>query len=439
VKKPGGWGLLVGTIVAMAAWSALAFAGTIYGWWHRALAPSGDTRAFAEAVVGALDTKNRGNVVFTLIENGEPIREYAASIGAPVDRDTLFQVASLSKWITAWGVMTLVEAGKLDLDTPVSTYLTRWKLPDSEFGNDGVTVRRLLSHTAGLTDGLGYGGFPPGTPVQSLEDSLTHASDASPGRDGSVRVGVAPGTEWRYSGGGYTLLQLLIEEVTGEPFERYMKRAVFEPLGMNRSTFSVTDDTPNVATFYDLDGSEATHYRFTALAAASLYTTALDVTRFIQVHVASPSGEPPGRGVLTPATLEAMREPQASQLGIEIWGLGTVLYAPNGAGTFIIGHDGNNEPAINTAARLDPSTGDGIVVLETGTHLLASEIAGEWVFWKTGMLDVIAFTVAAGKMVWIVIGGWIAILIAVAVIVWRRRGAARAAATVGVHEGSDPS
>jgi len=309
----------------------------------------------------------------------------------------------------------------------VSTYLTRWRLPDGDFPNDGVTVRRLLSHTAGLTDDLGYGGFPAGTPVQAIEASLTHAADASPGKDGRVRVGIAPGTEWRYSGGGYTLLQLLVEEASGEPFEAYMKRAVFEPLGMRRSAFAVTSDTPNVATFYDKDGSVATHYRFTSLAATSLYTTASDMTRFIQAHLAGPAGEAPGRGVLSPATLALMRSPHASQFGVEIWGLGTMLYAPNGAGDFIFGHDGANEPAINTAVRLDPASGDGIVVLETGDKLLATELSGEWVYWKTGVLDFVAFTIATGAMVRLVAGGWLAIVLAVTAIAWRRRrnGASR--------------
>jgi CubicO group peptidase (beta-lactamase class C family) len=421
MRRHSGWLLLAGTVASIAAWAVFVYVGTLYGWWHRPLAPSGDTGAFARAATRELESQYRGDVAFVLIQGGRPVAEYTGSIGAPVDRDTLFQVASLSKWISAWGVMTLVEAGKLDLDAPVSKYLTRWTLPAGEFSNDGVTVRRLLSHTAGLTDGLGYGGFPLGTPVQAIEASLTHAADASPGKDGRVRVGVAPGTEWHYSGGGYTLLQLLVEEVSGEPFEAYMRRAVFEPLGMNRSAFSVGPDTPNVATFYDADGTVATHYRFTALAAASLYTTAADMTRFIQAHLAGPAGEAPGRGVLTGATLASMRSPQASQFGVEIWGLGAMLYAPNGVGDFIVGHDGNNEPAINTAVRLDPASGDGIVVLETGNHLLATELAGEWVFWKTGMLDFLAVATATGTMVRLLIGGWVALLLAAGVLVWRRR------------------
>ncbi|MBK6705908.1 MAG: serine hydrolase [Caulobacteraceae bacterium] len=100
-------------------------------------------------------------------------------------------------------------------------------MPDGAFRrNVQVTARRLLSHTAGLTDGLGYGGFAPGQTVQRLEDSLTHASDASPDADGRLRVGAEPGENFLYSGGGYALLQLVIEEVSGEPFNDYMQRAV---------------------------------------------------------------------------------------------------------------------------------------------------------------------------------------------------------------------
>ena len=147
------------TVVALVVWTAILVAGALEGWWRRPLAPSGDARAFMDAAIAEIDKTRRGNVAFVLIEDGKVFDEHFTSVGQPVDRDTLFQVASMSKWITAWGVMTLVEAGTLDLDAPVSTYLTRWSLPKSEFDNGGVTVRRLLSHTAGLTDGLGYGGF----------------------------------------------------------------------------------------------------------------------------------------------------------------------------------------------------------------------------------------------------------------------------------------
>ena len=410
---------LLCAIVAMVLWAGLVVIGTLNGWGRKPLAPAGNANAFMESARKKIGAKHRGNAAFRLIENGKLHDEYF--VGDSVDSETLFQVASLSKWISAWGVMTLVEAGKLDLDAPVATYLTRWTLPESEFDNSKVTVRRLLSHMAGLTDGLGYAGFAPGAEVQSLEESLTRAADASPEADGRVRVGFAPGTKWRYSGGGYTLLQLVIEETSGEAFESYMQRAVFQPLGMNRSTFALDPDKwPNVAPLFDADGKEATHHRFTALAAACLYTTASDMTRFIQAHLTGSSGEPAGRGVLKPDTLKLMRQPHASQMGADIWGLGTMLYVPNGAGDFIIGHDGKRQPAINTTVRLNPSTGDGIVVLESGNQLLATTVAGEWVFWQTGTIDFLMFTLVAKKMITIILIGWGAIILTALFIGWRR-------------------
>jgi len=419
--------IVLGAVLALAVWTAVLVAGALEGWWRQPLAPAGDPRAFMDAAVAEIDRTRRGNVAFILIEDGQVFDEHFTSAGQPVDRDTLFQVASMSKWITAWGVMTLVEAGTLDLDAPVSTYLTRWSLPKTEFDNDGVTIRRLLSHTAGLTDGLGYGGFAPGQPVQPLVASLTRAADASPGADGAVRVGIEPGSAFEYSGGGYTLLQLIIEEVSGQSFNDYMRSAVFLPLDMARSTYSLEGGSPtNVAEFYDVDGTPAIHYRFTSLAATSLYTSAADVTRFIQAHAIGPKGEPAGRGVLAPRTLDEMRRPHASQLGADIWGLGTMLYAGNGAGGFVIGHDGNNDPAINTAARLDPATGNGVVVLETGNRLLATTMAGEWLFWRTGNVDFLTLTIEAGSLLRVLAAGWIAIVLAASIVGWRSwRAAAR--------------
>jgi CubicO group peptidase (beta-lactamase class C family) len=421
-------------LVGMVSWAALVFIGTVEGWGRKPLAGPGDAGAFLAAARAEIDAHHHGNVAFRLIDAGGVAGEHFVSIGDPVDEDTLYQVASLSKWVTAWGVLALVEDGKLDLDAPVSSYLTRWTLPEGEFDNDGVTVRRLLSHTAGLTDGLGYAGFAPGVEPQTLEDSLTRAADASPGADGRVRVGIAPGSEWRYSGGGYTLLQLLVEEVTGASFETYMQEAVFGPLQMTRSTFVLEKDEENVATFYDSDGTRATHFRFTGLAAASLYTNASDMTRFLAAHRPGPGGEPAGGGVLEPETLVLMRSAHASRMGADIWGLGTMLYAPNNQEDFIIGHDGNNAPAINTAVRLNPTTGDGIVVLETGDPLLATRIAGEWVFWQTGAIDFLDFTLVSRQRLSAVLVGWALIVAAAVVYGWRAARARRtdSAATVRV-------
>jgi CubicO group peptidase (beta-lactamase class C family) len=392
-------------------WTALIGVGVVQGWSHRPLAPRGETSAFATAALARIESENTGNAAFVLLDDGRVVAEHFQSIGEPVDRDTLFQVASLSKWVTAWGVMTLVDEGRIDLDAPISTYLTRWRLPDSAFDETQVTARRLLSHTAGLTDGLGFGGFTPGQTVQRLEDSLTHASDASPGADGRVRVGAEPGESFLYSGGGYALLQLVIEEVSGEPFNDYMRRAVLFPLGMTRSSFVLPEGETNVAQSFNEGGEEAILYNFSAPAAASLYTSAADLTRFLQASVAGAKGELPGRGVLTPEALAEMRRPHAYQYGFETWGLGTILYAPNNTDGFVVGHDGSNTPAINTSARINPATGDGIIVLETGNARLATDIAGEWVFWNTGNVDLFMVSADAQSAFSILVAGWIAILI----------------------------
>jgi CubicO group peptidase (beta-lactamase class C family) len=418
--------VILPALLALVLWAAIVVIGTSEGWWRKPLAPAGDNNAFSTAVIAEIDAKHKGNVAFALLKNGNLVATHFVSKGKPVDGDSRFQVASLSKWITAWGVMTLVEAGKLDLDKPVSAYLKRWTLPPSKFDNDRVTVRRLLSHTAGLTDGLGYAGFAPGQPLQTLEASLTRAADASPGRDGMTRVGIEPGTEFKYSGGGYTLLQLLIEDVSGQSFADYMNAAVLTPLGMTRSTFVLQDET-DVADFFDQSGRPATHFRFTAQAAAALYTTTTDLTRLLQAHMPGPNGETIGRGVLRPETLVEMRRPHAAQFGIDIWGLGTILYAPNKTGGYVIGHDGNNEPAINTAARIDPASGDGIVILESGNKLLASAIAGEWVFWNVGKVDLFLFMLEVESMLAIFAAGSIVIVLLAIVFAWRRYRAKRAA------------
>jgi CubicO group peptidase (beta-lactamase class C family) len=215
---------------------------------------------------------------------------------------------------------------------------------------------------------------------------------------------------WRYSGGGFTLLQLMIEDVTGEDFNAYMHRAVLAPLGMTESTF-VAPDPKHLAQFYGADGRPAIHYKFTALAAASLYTSVNDMTRFLQAQL-------PG-GTIKPNTLTQMREPHARAAGLAIWGLGTILYATNGKGGYIVGHDGNNSPAINTTGRLDPATGDGIVVLETGSGVLASRIGADWTYWHTGHVDTLAMVIEAPATLSIFAGGATAIVL-IAFGLWLR-------------------
>lgn len=402
--------IIVLSLLAALLWVCLVGYGVLAGWWHRPIAERGDLPAFTAAATRMIDRDVRGNAAFVLIERGKSVAQVYRSRGRAVGPDTMFQVASLSKWLTAWGVMKLVEHGKIDLDAPVSRYLTRWRLPYSP-DNSKVTIRRLLSHTAGLTDDLGFGGFAPGAPVQRLEDALTHAIDASPGKDGRVRVGQTPGA-FRYSGGGYAMLQLLVEEVSGEPFDTYMARTIFSPLGLNHTSFASPAEGADIAQSFDTAGRSTPLLNFSAPAAAGLYTSAADMTRFIQAQLPGARGEPGIASVLSPQTLNRMRAPEASKLGMAIWGLGTILYAPNNRGGFVVGHDGSNTPAINTAVRLDPATGDGVVLLETGKPGLATALAGEWVFWRTGNIDLFLLPVELKRAMPAMAGGVLAILLA---------------------------
>jgi CubicO group peptidase (beta-lactamase class C family) len=194
---------ILSTVLLMVLWTGMALFGTVDGWFHQPIAKSKTPASFLETVNGEMNKQFVGNFAMAIMKNGNVESEKFYSAGKPVDKNTVFQVSSLSKWISAVGIMKLVEDGKLDLDAPVSNYLTRWQLPPSKFNNEEVTVRRLLSHTAGLTDRLGYSGFKAGTRIQSLEESLTKAADADEGISGEVRVGMKPG-EFKYSGGGYT-------------------------------------------------------------------------------------------------------------------------------------------------------------------------------------------------------------------------------------------
>lgn len=418
--------LCLAFIVAVIIWSGTVFTALDQGWGHSAIAESGDPAAFEIAAKEIAEQRKTGNVSFILLEGGASVASFHFSNGEKVDNQTVFQVASLGKWLTAWGIMVLVEEDKINLDASVSTYLTRWQLPASEYDASGVTVRRLLSHTAGLGDSLGYDGFDTAQDRQTLEASLTKAADASPGKDGKTVLGSEPGSGWNYSGGSYTLLQLVIEEVSGAGFPEFMQDRVFAPLDMDRTTFDHAEAIElGLAQNFKADGSTEPFRWYTALAATSLFTTSEDLAKFISAQAPGVSNP-----VLSAEMMALIQEPHASDLGADIWGLGTMLYAPNNSGDFIIGHDGSNEPAINTAARLDPATGDGIIILSTGNPMLATEIAGEWVFWKSGNVDSLTFASRLPTALAVFAVGVVAILLLGALLIWRRRTNRRKLATL---------
>ena len=143
--------------------------------------------------------------------------------------DLLFPACSISKHVAAFGTLRLVADGSIDLDTDVNAYLSSWQLP----GAGTVTVRQVLAHTAGLTKNW-FPGYAAGEPVPSLRQILR---GEPPANTPAVRRELPPGTEFRYSGSHYAVLQQVLTDVTGTPFDTLMATLVLEPVGMADSSY----------------------------------------------------------------------------------------------------------------------------------------------------------------------------------------------------------
>lgn len=392
------------TILTLILWTTFVGFGFINGFLLRPITSDNTPEAFIQAVEEKVNDEFVGNLAMILIEDGVVAKDYYYSVGMPIDKQSIFPVASISKWVSAFGILKLVEQGKLELDKPVDEYLTRWHLPPSEFDNKKVTIRNLLAHSSGLIDDLGYAGFAINEKIQSIEASLTKAADA-PYSDGVAIVGYEPGSQYMYSGAAYTILQLVIEEVSNQSFQDYMTQTVFEPLGMNHSTF-ILSEKPNfqLVDIYKDDGTVRPPKKFTALAAASLMTSVEDLSKFVVANVSD-------NQVLKAATIAQMSKPETYINDIGVYGLGPHLYSQNDPHSTIIGHDGSGNNAINTAARIDLQLKDGIIILETGHHNLASSMADEWMFWKAGIADFVVMMRNKSYLLILLFSGYIMILL----------------------------
>ncbi|WP_156507529.1 serine hydrolase [Halioglobus sp. HI00S01] len=146
-----------------------------------------------------------------------------------------------------------------------------------------------------------------------------------------------------------------------------------------------------------------------------MVTSSADMAKFVLAHIGSTAASAP----LSPEFAKSMRAPLGRSLGFDIWGLGTSLYAPTGNGDFIFGHDGANDPAINTAARLNPESGDALVILVSGQSSLATTLGSDWVFWQSGYPDLFATDTVFGSMMVPALSGT-AVILEVAVVLGLR-------------------
>jgi len=210
-----------------------------------------------------------------IIENGviTDVRNYGyanTERKVAITDQTQFKIASISKTITAYAIMKLVDEGKLDLDTPINTYLTKWQLPDTEFDESKVTLRTLMSHTSGLTgsDECGYL-----EPLPTIYEVL---------KSKDIRLKREPGKVFQYSEfAGFGVCQLIIEEVTHTKFEEYMENNIFKPLGMNNTNYNNENLNGNFATPYAGINKPIRITPIVMNGAGGVSTTPTDLSRFV--------------------------------------------------------------------------------------------------------------------------------------------------------------
>jgi len=205
------------------------------------------------------------------------------SLKIPVTVETLFQAGSISKSLNSLGVLKLVQDKKIDLYTDINTYLVSWKFPyDSLSKGKKITVANLLSHSAGLTV-HGFGGYTKGDTIPTLKQVL---DGKKPANSPAVRSMYEPGLKFEYSGGGTTISQLIVMDVTHQPYDKYMYDKVLKPLGMISSTYQQppSDKKPTlISTAYYPDGKPVPgkYHIYPEQAAAGLWTNPTDLCKYI--------------------------------------------------------------------------------------------------------------------------------------------------------------
>lgn len=319
--------------------------------------------------------------------------------------DTYCRVESISKSVTAWGIMKLVQEGKIDLDKPIAQYIKNWELPHSEFPRKNITVRQLLTHTAGMPLGDVFERYSPSEEIPSLEESLSKEA---------VIIN-DPGTSFMYSNTGYNLLELLIEEVIGRDFSEYMEREILIPLGMNNSSFTWSNKLkPEVPTGYDLKGKEVPVYIYPEKASGGLFASVEDIAAFITAGMTNHVDNK----VLEPKTINELYTPRIEDIGIyslvfDSYGLGHYIEDLSN-GVQAVSHGGQGG-GIMTHFHAIPETGNGIVILTNSQRSwpFIANILNDWGRWM-GLASLGMGKIILGQRVL-----WTLIVIVWFIILWQ--------------------
>ena len=298
-----------------------------------------------------------------VIKNGEIAWVRGAGVkeagrSDPVTPATLFQAASISKPVTATAMLRLVERGTLDLDADVNRYLTSWKVPENRFtAAEKVTLRRIASHNAGLTVS-GFPGYTPGAPLPTVAQVL---AGAPPANTKPVVVDTFPGAIGRYSGGGTTVMQQLLTDVTGESFPELMRRLVLEPAGMKRSTYEQPlppSLAHEAARGHNGKGEVVPGgwHLYPEQAAAGLWTTPTDLAKWAIAIADAWAGR--SSELLSHETARQM-------LTVQKDGFGLGPQVRGGKRELNFGHGGSNN-GFRAVVRMFPETGAGVVIMTNG-------------------------------------------------------------------------
>ncbi len=295
-----------------------------------------------------------------------------------LNENTLFQAASISKPISALGILKLVENGRLDLDTDVNQYLKSWKIEENKFTkNEKVTIRRLLTHTSGIDDN-GFDGYTQSEQIPTTTQVLNGEGNTS-----KVVVSNVPGSERRYSGGGYVILQQVIEDLSGVSFEIYMEKEILRPLGMTSSTYQQPLNRAvykNVSSAHTNEGQviNGGWHNYPEKAPGGLWTTPSDYAKYCIAVQNIYAGK--ANGLLSKETIGKMLSKH-----MDDWGLGPIVKGEKES--LRITHDGSNK-GFKADFTAFVNRGDAVIVMSNGDNggVLGNEfVRGVSAFYNWGI------------------------------------------------------